>query len=158
MESADLSISKDTPATSAPTGSTLTYTLTVSNAGPDAATNVVVVDDLPSGLQFVSATPSQGTCNASDPITCNLGGIAIGGSATVTIQALVTATSGTITNTATVSATEDDPNPGNNEGATPPVPVTPAAAPAESIPTMSEWALIALAAMLGALAMMKMRI
>ena len=52
------------------------YTITVTNAGPSPATNVVVTDTLPAGLTLVSATPSQGTCNAVDPVTCNLGTIA----------------------------------------------------------------------------------
>jgi uncharacterized repeat protein (TIGR01451 family) len=154
---ADLSITKTTNATQAPTGSTISYTITVTNNGPDPATNVVVNDDLPAGLQFVSATPSQGTCSGTDPFTCNLGTLADGASATITLQALVTATSGTITNTATVSSDIDDDNVGNNTGSSVPTPVNPGASEASGIPTLSEWALMALIAMLAMAAVMKMR-
>ncbi|HYH06434.1 MAG TPA: IPTL-CTERM sorting domain-containing protein [Thermoanaerobaculia bacterium] len=154
--SADVSIVKVTPATNAPTGSTLTYTITVSNAGPSPATGVVVTDTLPAGLQLISATPSQGTCNAVNPISCNIGTLNNGANATVTIQALVTATSGTITNTASVTAAEGDADGGDNASSTPPIPVGPAAEGA-AIPTLSEWMLMLLAAMLGIVAVVKMR-
>ncbi|HEV7763978.1 MAG TPA: DUF11 domain-containing protein [Thermoanaerobaculia bacterium] len=159
VATADLSITKTTSASQATTGSTITYTITVANSGPDAATNVVVNDDLPTGLQFVSATPSQGTCNASDPVSCNLGTIAAGANATITLQALVTATSGSIANTATVTSVTDDGNPGNNTSSTTPTPVVPPGGGDEGvagIPTLSEWALLALAAMLGFIALRKM--
>ena len=42
-------------------GDTITYTVTLSNNGPNTATGVQVTDLLPAGLSFVSATPSQGT-------------------------------------------------------------------------------------------------
>jgi uncharacterized repeat protein (TIGR01451 family) len=155
--SADVSIVKTTPSTSAPTGSTITYTITVSNAGPSPATGVVVNDTLPAGLQLVTATSSQGTCNATNPVSCNVGTLNVGANATVTIQALVTATSGTISNTASVTAAEGDADNGDNASTTPPVPVT---VPAEgaAIPTLSEWMLMLLAAMLGIVAVLKMRI
>ena len=41
----------------------MTFTITLTNAGPDTATGVQVTDLLPAGLTFVSATPSQGTYN-----------------------------------------------------------------------------------------------
>jgi uncharacterized repeat protein (TIGR01451 family) len=157
VASADLSITKTTPATQTTTGSTITYTITVTNNGPDAATNVVVSDNLPTGLQYVSAIPSQGSCAGTDPFTCSLGTINNGAFATITLQALVTATSGTVTNTATVTADTDDGTPGNNSGTSPSTPVTPASAGGANIPTMSEWALLALAAMLGLAAMTRMR-
>jgi uncharacterized repeat protein (TIGR01451 family) len=147
---AALAISKTTVATNATTGDGITYTITVTNSGPDSATNVTVTDTLPSGLAFVSATPSQGTCNGASPVSCTLGTIASGGSATITLVASVTATSGTISNTATVSATESAVSPSSS---TPPIPVL---APGE-IPTLSEWALLLLAAMVAAIALMRIK-
>jgi uncharacterized repeat protein (TIGR01451 family) len=94
----------------------VTYTITVTNPGPSAATNVVVTDDLPPSLTFVSATPTQGSCNASDPVTCNLGGLAGGASATITLIATASTTPGPVANTASVTAAEVDPNVGNNAG------------------------------------------
>jgi len=153
--SADLSVTKTTGATSVTPGNVITYTITVSNAGPSPATNVVVTDALPPSLHLVLATPSQGSCSGTTTVTCNMGTLNSGASATVTLQVQAVATSGTITNSASAAATESDPNSANNSGSAPPVPV--AAATAEQIPTLSEWALIALAAMLGLLALTKMR-
>ncbi|HYK05487.1 MAG TPA: IPTL-CTERM sorting domain-containing protein [Thermoanaerobaculia bacterium] len=154
--SADLSITKTTSSPTAPTGGTLTYTITVTNAGPSAATGVVVTDTLPAGLQLISATPSQGTCSGTTTVTCNLGTINNGSNATISLQTLVTATSGTISNSASVTSTVADPDGGDTSTSTPPIPI---GDPADgvAIPTMSEWALMALAAMLGLLAVMKMK-
>ena len=56
--SADLSIAK-TAAASVDAGANLTYTLTVSNAGPDTASNVSVTDVLPGNVTFVSVGPGS---------------------------------------------------------------------------------------------------
>jgi len=148
---ADLEITKTTSSTSATPGSTVNYTITVTNAGPSPATNVVVTDDLPSGLSPISATPSQGTCNASDPVTCNLGTIANGGSATITLSAQVTATSGTISNTASVTSSEGD----SDSSTSSPVPV--GSADLAAVPTLSEWALIMMVLILAVAAAVKVR-
>ena len=152
-QNADLSLTKTTTATVAIIGSTIPYTITVSNAGPGSATNVVETDDLPSGLQFVSATPSQGTCNSSDPVSCSLGTIANGASATITVNAKVISTSGTIANIASVSANEGDPSAANNGGSAPLLPVT----PGSDVPAMSEWLLLGLVAVVGGIAMLRLR-
>jgi uncharacterized repeat protein (TIGR01451 family) len=112
LPTADLSITKTGPAT-AQSGGTITYTLNVSNAGPFDAHNVTVDDPLPAGETLVSATATQGSCNAT--VTCQLGTVANGGSATITIVVRVTASCGsTITNIATVSGNEPDPDTSNN--------------------------------------------
>ncbi|TML31422.1 MAG: DUF11 domain-containing protein, partial [Actinobacteria bacterium] len=112
IPTADLSITKTGPAT-AQNGGTITYTLSVSNAGPFDAHNVTVDDPLPAGETLVSATPSQGSCSGT--VTCDLGTVANGGAATISIVASVTASCGsTLTNTATVSGDEPDPDTSNN--------------------------------------------
>lgn len=112
----DLSITKTGSSSTAANGATLTYTLTVTNAGPSTATNVVVTDQLPSQLTFSSASASQGTAsNSSGTVTANLGSIAPNSSATVTINTTVNATSPiSVTNVATVQATETESNITNN--------------------------------------------
>jgi uncharacterized repeat protein (TIGR01451 family) len=98
-------------------GSNLTYTIQVqNNAAP--ATGVVVTDTLPSQVDFVSATPSQGTpCDRTgSTVTCNLGNMAAGATATVTIVIQPKKT-GTISNTVVVASTPPDTNATNNQEA-----------------------------------------
>ena len=126
---ANLAITKTDAPDPVAVGSPLTYTLTATNNGPSPATGVTVTDTLPANVTFVSATPSQGTCTqAGGTVTCPLGALASGASATVTIQVTPTAAAGgtTLTNTAQVTANEADPNPANNT-ATATTAVTPAA-------------------------------
>jgi uncharacterized repeat protein (TIGR01451 family) len=111
--SANLSITKADAPDPILLGQNLTYTITVNNAGPNSAYGVTVADTLPAGVAFVSVTPSQGSCTGTSAITCALGTIANGGSATVTIVVTTTAT-GTLNNTATVTSTTGDPSTGNN--------------------------------------------
>ena len=112
----DLSIQKSSNTETASTGGTLTYTIRVDNAGPSAATNVVVSDQLPSQLTFSSTSASQGSSSHNaGVVTANLGTIAPGGFATVTINTTVNATSPiTVTNVATVTASESEANTANN--------------------------------------------
>jgi len=156
--SADLSLTKTTTSTQAVTGSNIDYTITASNAGPSAATNVVVTDTLPPGVQYVSATPSQGSCSGTTTITCNLGTLANGATATVAVRVLVVATTGTVSNTASVSASESDPSGGNNASTAPPLTVVAGPPGPAQVPTLSEWALLALAGLLAGLALLKMRL
>ena len=77
-ERADLSIIKSHTG-AARVGDELTFTLEVSNAGPSVARDVVVTDELPKGLTFVSAagaTGSDWTCSELDStVTCALAGV-----------------------------------------------------------------------------------
>jgi len=130
-------------------GQQITFTITVSNAGPDAATATTVTDVLPAGTTFVSATPSQGSCSGTTTVTCSLGTLNNGANATITL--VVTATgSSNITNTATASSASNDPASGNNSGSAT-VTVNTAA-----IPTVSMWFLLLLGAALVALALRRM--
>lgn len=95
-------------------GDKLSYTATVTNAGSSSAPGVTLTETLPAGVTFVSATASQGSCSqASGVVTCNLGVLASGGSATATV--VVTPTqAGQITASATVTSGARDPNTANN--------------------------------------------
>src|SRR6266853_402746 len=74
-QSADLGIAVTDSPDPAIAGNNLTYTITVTNNGPGGATEVSVTDALPSGVSFVSVTPSQGTCSGTSTVICNLGTI-----------------------------------------------------------------------------------
>jgi uncharacterized repeat protein (TIGR01451 family) len=112
--SADLSITKTASVDPAEVGRIFTYNINVSNAGPDAANAVTVTDTLPAGVTFTSATPSQGSCTfASGTVTCHLGSLALNGSASVALQVKPRQT-GTLMNTASVTAAEPDTDGSNN--------------------------------------------
>jgi hypothetical protein len=68
----------------------------------------------PSGLTFVSASASQGSCQGTGPVTCQVGSISAGGSATVNAAATVTA-GGSQTVSANVADALTDLVPGNNQ-------------------------------------------
>jgi len=111
--SADLSLTKTASPNPGQTGVSLSYRITATNNGPAVATNVTVTDTLPSGVAFVSATSTQGNCNGSGPVNCNLGSLTVGSSAIITIV-VTPQTTGEIANTATVSASETDFDSSNN--------------------------------------------
>ncbi len=112
---ADLEIVKDVaPGGSVKVGDELTYTLTVTNNGPNAASNVVVEDEFSGDVQIASVTPEQGSCTQTPPISCDLGAIPVAGQVTITVVALPL-DRGTLDNTATVDGDEADPDPTNNE-------------------------------------------
>jgi len=86
----NLDITKTASTTQVTEGGSFSYTITVENTGDASATNVVVTDDLDNSLTGVSVNASQGTCDpvgAGNTIECDLGTIAAGASATVTINA-----------------------------------------------------------------------
>ncbi len=115
--SADLSISNTASPNPGQAGITLSYRIIVTNHGPKPATNVTVVDTLPGGVAFVSATATQGNCNGSGPVSCSLGNLDVDGSAIVTI-AVTPSAAGQITNSATATASEADSDSTNNTAGT----------------------------------------
>ncbi|HKO54822.1 MAG TPA: Calx-beta domain-containing protein [Thermoanaerobaculia bacterium] len=151
-QAADLSITKTTAATGVAPGGTISYTITVTNNGPQAATAATVTDVLPPNTTFNSVTPSQGTCSGTTTVVCTLGGLANGGTATITLVVNVTGTTGSVTNSAAVAGSPADPNGTNNASTAPAVPITVA-----PVPALDELGLVALAALLAIAAMVKLR-
>jgi uncharacterized repeat protein (TIGR01451 family) len=91
------------------------YTVTLSDLGPNEATNVTVTDLLPAGLMFVSATPGQGSFDNSTGVW-TVGTVTAGTPQTLRIATTVVSPN-TETNTATIShADQGDPNGANNSG------------------------------------------
>jgi uncharacterized repeat protein (TIGR01451 family) len=95
-------------------GGTLTYALTVTNAGPDAAQQVVLSDPLPPGVTFLAASPSQGTCSGTSTVTCNLGTLQPGDQVSIAIDVQATQL-GLVTNTASVASATPDPDLADNQ-------------------------------------------
>ncbi|MCC9601588.1 DUF11 domain-containing protein [Stieleria sp. JC731] len=123
LEEANLSITKDDNTTgSVIAGEQFTYTITVFNDGPNTATGIVVTDNLPADLSFVSAsfTTGSGTVTetpaASGQLTINVDDLADQASAVIDVIVLVDAAAGTsIVNTATVVGSPDiDPDTSDN--------------------------------------------
>jgi uncharacterized repeat protein (TIGR01451 family) len=115
---ADLQITKSASADPVTVGTSLVYTLVVTNAGPEAAQSVVVTDALPAGATFDSAESTVGSCSeAAGTVTCELGDLAPDGGATVTITVTPSAAGG-LSNTGTVDSDTDDPDDSNNSATT----------------------------------------
>jgi uncharacterized repeat protein (TIGR01451 family) len=118
---ADLVVQATGPAT-AKNGSTATYTITVTNNGPAAATGVVATNQLPFKAQFKSvkaspaATCTKKTASNVTTVTCKPGTLASGAASTITIVAKLSGTVGAVlTNTASATETgPGDPNSANN--------------------------------------------
>jgi uncharacterized repeat protein (TIGR01451 family) len=112
--SADLAVSKSVSPGQTTLGQPVTFTVTVTNAGPDDATNVTLADVLPPGATVADVTATRGTCaSGPDGLTCALGSLPAAGTATVSYVATATSP-GSLANGATVFGDERDPRPGNN--------------------------------------------
>ena len=115
----DVQVTNSAPKTVV-TGTDLVYTITAGNNGPDAASSVVVSDTVPSGATFASVTTSVGTCTSpvaggTGTVSCSIGSLAVGDTATVTLTVNVNAVAGTIlTDTALIRAYGYDPDTANN--------------------------------------------
>jgi uncharacterized repeat protein (TIGR01451 family) len=121
-QTADLLISKS-GTESANAGETIVYSIFVFNGGPADAQNVAVTDALPSGTTFVSLTASTTTFTCSTPdvgaagmVTCTAGAFANQADTnfTLSVKTSPSASSGTISNTATITSSTSDANPSDN--------------------------------------------
>jgi uncharacterized repeat protein (TIGR01451 family) len=85
----------------------ITWTMVVTNNGPDTATGVTIADPMPAGNTFVSASTTQGSCTGGAVLHCSLGTIPAGGSVTITLVTTPSAAR-TVTNTVTVAGKETE--------------------------------------------------
>lgn len=93
-------------------GGQITYSVQVKNNGPERASGVVLSNSLLKGVTLVSAVSSQGTCTGNPALTCDLGVLRSGASASLTIK--VKSRLKKVTNTVTVSSRAVDTNPSND--------------------------------------------
>ena len=127
VSSTDLAITK-TGAATATAGSTITWTITAMNNGPDAEGNASFTDVMPAGTTLNTFSQNNGPaaiCSAPTPglngtILCNFPTFTSGASAQFTLVANINPSfTGTLNNTATISGTNADPNPNNNSQTSP---------------------------------------
>jgi uncharacterized repeat protein (TIGR01451 family) len=114
-QGADLSLTKTVDNGTPSEDDTITYTITISNEGPDAATNIEITDILPVGVTYVGNTASQGIYDRG---YWKVGSLAAGRTATLRITATVdiNTTGTTIRNIAEVTSvdqTDPDSTPNN---------------------------------------------
>jgi uncharacterized repeat protein (TIGR01451 family) len=129
----------------------VTYTITLRNAGPSDARDVVLTDAIPAGTTVLSLTAPAGyTCTTARTVTCTrevLPPSATADTFTLTLRVSPAAarSGATITNTARVTSSTTDPMPGNNAA-------TAVVSTAVAIPTVSGMMLLLLAGLLAAMA------
>jgi uncharacterized repeat protein (TIGR01451 family) len=125
----DLAVTKTGSPNPVSEGANITWTMVVTNNGPDPDTGVTVSDPLPAGTTFVSVfVPPPATCTGGAIISCDLGTMTVGQSITITLVTTANA-AGTITNTVHVVGDKPETNLANNtasasvvvQGITPPV-------------------------------------
>ena len=100
FEEAELGLTKTVDNATPNVGDQITYTVTLTNNGPAAATSVQVTDQLPTGVTFISSTAGNNFNSATG--VWDIGGVPNGGQASISIVGRVDSI-GTKTNTATVS-------------------------------------------------------
>jgi uncharacterized repeat protein (TIGR01451 family) len=112
---ADLSITKTGPVDPLMGDSPLAYLIEVTNNGPSAATNIVVVDTLPASTTFDSAVGTGWACaEVAGVVTCDLPALAAGPAAPITLVVTTPRNNQILVNEALVAAAEPDPDSSND--------------------------------------------
>ncbi|ACO32987.1 IPT/TIG domain-containing protein [Acidobacterium sp.] len=113
---ADLSVALSAPGTAA-TGAAVSWVATVKNLGPNSASGVTASITLDPSLQINSIQSSSGSCSSGTIFACDLGSLANGASATITVNATPTQ-AGTLAGVSTVASTSYDPTASDNQSST----------------------------------------
>jgi uncharacterized repeat protein (TIGR01451 family) len=124
---ADYGVTLGASPSSVTVGDTITYTATVTNAGPAAAKGLTATFSLGSGLEK-HVVRAAGACTGSGPVACPVGDLAAGGSTTVAL-ALKAATAGTKSVTVTVTGPAIDKTTGDHTATATATANAPAATP-----------------------------
>jgi uncharacterized repeat protein (TIGR01451 family) len=120
-QTANLKITKHDSPDPVRVGANLTYTIAVENLGPGTASGVTVTDNLPKGVDLVSASGPSGPCSSQGgKVTCAIGslapvGVNYGGTQVTVTIVVVPREAGSIRNTATVKGDQKDPVGSNNK-------------------------------------------
>ncbi|MDR1703757.1 MAG: DUF11 domain-containing protein, partial [Clostridiales bacterium] len=114
ITSADVSITKKADKNPAEAGGVLTYTLTITNNGPNDAQNVVVTDNVPAALTAAEYSSDGGVSWNPWGGSLALGTAPSGAALEIRLRGTVSgAAAGSISNTAAVTSSTPDPNPDN---------------------------------------------
>ncbi len=118
-DAADLRVIKTADRPTANVGDTITWTITVTNAGPQTALSTTVADAIPAGVTIVSATSTAGSCTVASAISCALGSLTSGASEVITVVGTVqrAAADSPLTAQASVTGSVFDPDTSNNVSA-----------------------------------------
>lgn len=109
----DLAVKKTSNVKSPRLRQKVTYTIAVTNNGPDAAPDAKVTDTLNKRVRVISVKPESGTCAKGNPFSCELGTIQAG--ETVKVKAIVRVTRlGGQRNAASATGSGKDTDPSNN--------------------------------------------
>ena len=112
---ADLALTMNASPNSVGGGAPVAFVLTISNNGPNDATNVVVSDSLPNNATFNNATGAGWNCSQNaTTLVCTNALQTANSSSTITINMTAPSQSTTLTNSASVTANTADPNSANN--------------------------------------------
>lgn len=112
--SADLSLDVSDSADPVAPGESFTYTLSVTNTGPDSASKTTLTALIPSGVRLTSAVPRQGRCTGKSIVICRLKNLAPSASTEVALTVENRQASGQLQFQASVVAAPVDPEPINN--------------------------------------------
>ena len=110
LGTADLSVTQTPSPDPVEISSSLSYTVMVSNAGPESAVDVALTDVVPPDAAIQGVSTTGGTCTTSTGVECDLGTMASGASVIITIDMLAPPVPMTVTNSASVSSTSLDPD------------------------------------------------
>ena len=116
VRAADLSVTKTDGSATATAGAVVTYTITVSNAGPGVVSQLGLTDTLPAALTSPVFTPMTGAYDSGTGAWTGLN-LTAGGSVTMTVSGTISpAATGTLVNSVTVATIggDTDPDPTNN--------------------------------------------
>ena len=144
---ADLSISASSTPSPAYSDNVISYSVMVTNSGPQTATNVRVTDTLPPNTAMDTATSSQ--CSlTSNTITCLLGTLAAEASTNITIALRPLVAPQTVNNTLSITSDVPDPNGANNSVSTSLSVLAGTNPDSGDVPTLPQWGAIILAVLL----------
>ena len=110
VEGGQLSSSSSPDASTAEAGSTIGFTITVTNQGPGTENNVTLNDPLPPGATWsINTNPSLGTCSITGPVgsqvlSCMFGDLALAANTSLHVSG-ASAAAGTYANSTTITGT-----------------------------------------------------